>query len=108
MNSTLTTRMANLRRRMAETETDLVAIGPSSHMRWLADLSPHGDERPVMLLVSQTYAGFLMPALNVDSSRQHTDLPFFPWADADGPSAALEQLIDASGVSRISPSIASR
>jgi hypothetical protein len=85
--------MANLRRRMAETNTDLVAIGPSSHMRWLADLAPHGDERPVMLLVSQTYAGFLMPALNVDSSRQHTDLPFFPWADADGPGAALEQLI---------------
>ncbi|HWV21614.1 MAG TPA: Xaa-Pro peptidase family protein [Devosia sp.] len=105
MNSTLTTRMANLRRRMAETNTDLVAIGPSSHMRWLADLSPHGDERPVMLLVSQTYAGFLMPALNVDSSRQHTDLPFFPWADAEGPSAALEELIKATGISRETPSV---
>ncbi|SFV35052.1 Xaa-Pro aminopeptidase [Devosia crocina] len=105
MTSTLTTRMANLRHRMAETSTDLVAIGPSSHMRWLADLSPHGDERPVMLLVSQTFAGFLMPALNVDSSRQHTDLPFFPWTDADGPGAALEQLIDATGVSRVAPSI---
>jgi len=105
MNPTLNTRMANLRRRMAETGTDLVAIGPSSHMRYLADLSPHGDERPVMLLVSQDYAGFLMPALNVDSSRQHTDLPFFPWTDADGPHAALEQLIDATGISRISPSI---
>jgi Xaa-Pro aminopeptidase len=74
-------------------------------MRWLADLSPHGDERPVMLLVSQTYAGFLMPALNVDSSRQHTDLPFFPWADAEGPSAALEQLIEATGISRENPSV---
>lgn len=105
MNPTLTTRMANLRARMAETQTDLVAIGPSSHMRYLADLSPHGDERPVMLLVSQNYAGFLMPALNVDSSRQHTDLPFFPWADAEGPDAALEQLIDATGISRISPSV---
>lgn len=105
MNSTLTTRTANLRRRMAETNTDLVVIGPSSHMRWLADLSPHGDERPVMLLVSQTYAGFLMPALNVDSSRQHTDLPFFPWADAEGPSAALEQLVEATGISRENPSV---
>ncbi|MGV3574805.1 MAG: M24 family metallopeptidase [Devosia sp.] len=105
MTSTLTTRMANLRRRMAETSTDLVAIGPSSHMRWLADLSPHGDERPVMLLVSQTYAGFLMPALNVDSSRQHTDLPFFPWADAEGPGAALEQLIEATGITRENPSV---
>jgi Xaa-Pro dipeptidase len=105
MNPTLSTRMANLRKRMAETNTDLVAIGPSSHMAYLADLSPHGDERPVMLLVSKDFAGFLMPALNVDSSRQHTDLPFFPWADADGPDAALEQLIDATGISRISPSV---
>ena len=105
MNPTLTTRMANLRARMAATHTDLVAIGPSSHMRWLADLSPHGDERPVMLLVSQSYAGFLMPALNVDSSRQHTDLPFFPWADAEGPQAALDALLNATGISRISPSV---
>lgn len=105
MNPTLTTRMEALRARMQATATDLVAIGPSSHMLWLADLSPHGDERPVLLLVSQTYAGFLMPALNVDSARQHTELPFFPWADADGPSAALEALIDATGVPRISPSI---
>jgi Xaa-Pro dipeptidase len=105
MNPTLATRMQNLRTRMAETATDLVVIGPSSHMRYLADLSPHGDERPVMLMVSQSFAGFLMPALNVDSSRQHTDLPFFPWADSDGPGAALEQLLAATGIDRTAPSI---
>jgi Xaa-Pro dipeptidase len=98
MNPTLTTRMANLRARMAATRTDLVVIGPSSHMLYLADLSPHGDERPVLLMVSPTFAGFLMPALNVDSARQHTDLPFFPWADADGPDAALAELLAATGV----------
>lgn len=106
MSATLATRMANLRARMAATNTDLVAIGPSSHMKWLADLSPHGDERPVMLLVSATYAGFLMPALNVDSSRQHTDLPFFPWADADGPDAALNALLNATGIDRANVSVA--
>jgi Xaa-Pro dipeptidase len=105
MNATLTTRMANLRARMAQTNTDLVVIGPSSHMLYMADLSPHGDERPVMLMVSPNFAGFLMPALNVDSARQHTDLPFFPWADADGPDAALQDLLNATGVPRISPSI---
>lgn len=105
MNSTLMTRMANLRARMAATSTDLVAIGPSSHMIYLADLAPHGDERPVLLLVSQSFAGFLMPALNVDSSRQHTDLPFFPWADADGPDVALEQLLAATGIGRSAPSV---
>jgi Xaa-Pro dipeptidase len=105
MNPTLTTRMANLRQRMAETNTDLVVIGPSSHMRYLADLSPHGDERPVLLMVSPTFVGFLMPALNVDSSRQHTDLPFFPWTDADGPHAALKDLLAATGVRPVSPNI---
>jgi len=105
MSATLTTRMANLRARMAATQTDLVVIGPSSHMTWLADLSPHGDERPVMLLVSADYAGFLMPALNVDSSRQHTELPFFPWADADGPGEALEALLAATGIDRAAPSV---
>ena len=105
MTPTLTTRMANLRARMAATKTDLVVIGPSSHMLYLADLSPHGDERPVLLMVSQSFAGFLMPALNVDSARQHTDLPFFPWTDADGPAAALEDLLAATGIERTAPSI---
>ena len=105
MNPTLNTRMANLRALMAATQTDLVVIGPSSHMLYMADLSPHGDERPVMLMVSQSFAGFLMPALNVDSARQHTDLPFFPWTDAEGPAAALEDLLVATRVPRISPSI---
>ena len=105
MNATLTTRLAKLRDRMAATATDLVVIGPSSHMLYLADLAPHGDERPVLLMVSPGFAGFLMPALNVDSARQHTDLPFFPWADADGPAAALDQLLAATGIDRSAPSI---
>lgn len=88
-------RLDALRQRMQETGTDLVAIGPSSHMMYMAGLDPHGDERPVMLLVSKDHAGFLMPALNVDSSRQKTDLPFFPWRDDDGPKAALADLIAA-------------
>lgn len=106
MNPIHTQRLDNLRARMAATSTDLVVIGPSSHMLYLTGVSPHGDERPVLLLVSQSFAGFLMPALNVDSARQHTDLPFFPWADADGPDAALKEALDATGTSPIAPSIA--
>jgi Xaa-Pro aminopeptidase len=98
--------MAALRARMAETGVDLVAVGPSSHMLYMAGLEPHGDERPVMLLVTQSYAGFLMPALNVDSVRAHTELPFFAWADADGPGAALDGLLTAAGVGRTDVSVA--
>ena len=93
-------RLEKLRATMATSHTDLVVLGPSSHMRWLTDLSPHGDERPVMLMVSDGFAGFLMPALNADSSRAVTDLPFFAWSDDAGPNAALEKLIEATGVDR--------
>lgn len=86
-------RLTNLRQRMAETGTDLVVLGPSSHMAWLSGVNPHGDERPVLLIVTSAFAGFLMPALNVDSARASTDLPFYPWSDAEGPDAALCQLL---------------
>jgi Xaa-Pro dipeptidase len=95
-----TTRMARLRERMTETGTDLVVIGPTSSMVWLAGLSPHGDERPVMLMVSKDFAGFLIPVLNVDSARQHTDLPFFSWSDDAGPDGALAALLEATGAHR--------
>lgn len=98
-------RMARLRERMAATDTDLVVLGPSSHMVWLSTLSPHGDERPVLLIVGKDKAGFLMPALNADSSRLHTDLPFFPWTDAEGPKAALDALLGDVGADKADLSI---
>jgi Xaa-Pro dipeptidase len=98
-------RMARLRQRMAATKTDLVVLGPSSHMVWLSTLSPHGDERPVLLIVGKEKAGFLMPALNADSSRLHTDLPFFPWTDTEGPKEALEALLGDVGADMPDPSV---
>lgn len=86
-------RMARLRARMEATGTDLVVLGPSSHMVYMSTLSPHGDERPVLMVIGKHKAGFLMPALNVDSQRSHTDLPFYPWTDAEGPKAALTALL---------------
>ena len=90
-------RLTRLRARMAELGTDLVALGPTSHMVWLCGADPHGDERPVMLLVSQSHAGILMPALNANSVRVMTDLPFETWTDEDGPQAALKALLTACG-----------
>lgn len=90
-------RLTRLRARLAETRTDLVALGPTSHMRWLAGLDPHGDERPAMLLVGAGHAGVLMPALNAASTRRATDLPFHEWDDAAGPDSALADLLAACG-----------
>lgn len=86
-------RLARLRDRMNATGTDLVVVGPSSHLVWLAGMSPHGDERPVLLIVGRDHAGFLMPALNADSQRPFTTLPFYTWTDADGPNGALSSLL---------------
>lgn len=100
-----TARIEKLRDRMRETVTDLVAVGPSRHMTWLTGIDPHGDERPVLFVVSQSWAGFLMPGLNVDSVRQHTDLPMIAWSDAEGPTAALAQVLAATCVTTPTPSL---
>ena len=94
MSDIVENRLARLRQRMAETNTDLVALGPGSHMQWLLGLNPHGDERPVMAIVTVDHVGVLMPLLNAEASRaQCADIPFFEWSDADGPLRALERLL---------------
>lgn len=99
-------RMTRLRQRMSDTGVDLVVAGPSSHMMWLTGLNPHGDERPVMMMISATSAGFLIPGLNADSARQKTELPFFCWDDANGPNQALDDLLGAVGAKQSGLTIA--
>ena len=82
---------------MVEQGVDLVALGPGAHLAWLLDVRPHGDERPLLLCVTQSYAGFLMPSLEAESAAQQTDLPFHTWGDADGPDAAFAALLKKSG-----------
>ena len=89
----MSSRLERVQARMAETGTDLLVVGPSSHLVWVAGLNPHGDERPVMLIATPKKAAMLMPALNADSQRGLTDLPFYTWADAEGPNAALAKLL---------------
>jgi Xaa-Pro dipeptidase len=96
----MSSRLERVQARMAETGTDLLVVGPSSHLVWLLGMSPHGDERPVMLIATSAKAAILMPALNADSQRGSTDLPFYQWADAEGPDVALAQLLADLGVTR--------
>jgi len=82
-------RLARLRVRMVETGTDLVALAPGAHLRWLTGFAPFADERPCLALIGANMAGFLMPVLNAADVRQHTDWPFWEWADDTGPDAAF-------------------
>lgn len=95
-------RLDNLRAIMAQEGVDLVALGPGAHLGWLFGVYPHADERPLLCCITAKDVGFLMPALEADSARQQTDLPFYLWADADGPTAAFEQLLDQIGAANAS------
>lgn len=106
MGNQLDLRLNDLRDRMKERGIDLVVLGPSSHMQWLAGLNPHGDERPVLVLVSATFCGTLMPALNAAVARTQTTLPLFEWTDNEGAGDALTTLISACKVPAVAPSIA--
>jgi Xaa-Pro aminopeptidase len=92
-----TARLSALREKMGETATDLVAIAPGSHMDWLLGFHPHPDERPCLLLVGPEKEAFLMPALNAEGSREHTDIEFHTWSDAEGPEGALMLALKAAG-----------
>jgi len=86
-------RIEQLRNTMQQENVDLVALGPGAHLAWLANVHPHADERPLLLCVSQTYIGFLMPELEADSAAQQTSIPFHTWNDATGPQNALADLL---------------
>ena len=88
-------RIDRLRETMAAQGVDLVALGPGAHLEWLTGMHPHADERPLIFCLTADHAGLLMPALETESARRQTDLPFFEWLDADGLIGALEHVLDA-------------
>jgi len=87
-------RISLLRDKMRANSIDLVALGPGAHMKWLLGYQPHADERPCLLCVSSKSAALLMPGLNAQSAREHTSIPFFEWADANGPVDAFTGLLN--------------
>lgn len=89
-----TQKLDALRGSMAETDTDLVVLGPGAHMQWLLGFHPHADERPCLICVSASGVAFLMPALNAEGTREQTDLPFHEWSDDEGPQQAFVKLLD--------------
>ncbi|MEM7068709.1 MAG: aminopeptidase P family protein [Pseudomonadota bacterium] len=87
------TRLESLREVMKTQGVDLVVLAPGGHMNWLAGLKPHADERPLLMVISQSGEGILMPALESESARRQTELPFFEWSDSTGPKFVFNQLL---------------
>lgn len=93
-------RLDSLRAKMGAENIDLLALAPGAHMEWLTGLHPHADERHLLYIVTQDREAFLMPALEADSLRQHTDAIFYKWADDQGPNAAFDELLTAIGAEK--------
>jgi Xaa-Pro aminopeptidase len=94
------TRLATLQSMLRQNGVDAVALGPGPHMAYIADMHPHADERPCLLIATPAGAAILMPELNAEEMRRQTDLPFFVWSDATGPQAALAELLASLGIEK--------
>ena len=83
-------RLNGLRAAMQAAEVDLIAIGPTANMRYLAGFVPHADERLCLLLISPQATRAVVPKLNAEEWTAHSDLTTYTWADDQGPGAALK------------------
>ena len=82
-----------LRFLMKETGVDLIVLSPGANLNWLLGINPHADERPLLFFLTLSNSAFLMPELEAESARQHTDINFYNWTDASGPLQAIDQLL---------------
>lgn len=94
------TKLKRLQTIMSERGINLVALVPGAHMHWVMGYHPHPDERATLLLVSNNKAVVLVPSVNAEDMRAHTDLPCFAWKDEDGPITALNEALAACGASK--------
>jgi Xaa-Pro aminopeptidase len=85
----LDTRLHALRAQMAAAAVDLVALGPTANMRYIAGYASHPDERLCLVLVTQDDVKAVVPALNADDWNAHVAIAPLTWRDADGPADAL-------------------
>jgi Xaa-Pro aminopeptidase len=86
-------RLSRLRNAMEAEGVDMVAVGPTANMRYLAGFASHPDERVCLLLVSSQAASVVVPGLNAEECAAHTNLPLHTWADDEGPDGAVQEAL---------------
>ena len=99
MSETLAARLPILRERMQSEGSQLLAVGPGSHMHYLLGFHTHPDERACLLLVSASSAVMLCPALSASEVVNQSDIKLHCWADEDGPEQALKGALAELGAS---------
>lgn len=82
-------RIARLQATLQAENIDLVAVGPTANMRYLAGYASHPDERLCLVLITQDDVKAVVPALNAGDWAAHSAIPPITWADDEGPGQAL-------------------
>ncbi len=90
-------RIARVRAQMQQAGVDVLALPPSDDLFYALGYSPHPDERPCYLFLTQSDALFVVPELNAGQARAHVDVPLLVYTDAEGPGNALRQAADRLG-----------
>ena len=93
MNKSISQRLEKLQERMAYLDIYLLALGPGANLSWLIGYSPHADERPSILIVTQEDVAMLLPELNAEDTKRHTDVRLHTWSDAQGPDKVLSSML---------------
>lgn len=87
-----------VRGRLAALGIDLLAVGPSSNMRYLLGYVPHPDERPCLLLLTPEGEHFLVPDVNLADAKAHVGLELSSYSDEAGPVAAFARALGSLGI----------
>jgi Xaa-Pro aminopeptidase len=90
-------RIARARARMKTAGVDLLSLPPGDDLFYLLGYSPHADERPCYLFLTQSDAVFVVPELNAGQARARVNIPMLVYSDAEGPSGPLRQAHDRLG-----------
>jgi Xaa-Pro aminopeptidase len=86
----LENRVRRLQKLIVAQDVDLVAIGPTTHMRYLLGNAPFADERLCLLVVGGDELQMIVPKVNAETISSFTDIELIPWEDTKGPKSALE------------------
>jgi Xaa-Pro aminopeptidase len=92
-------RLQALQHALAGAGSDLLVLAVTDNMRYvLSGFAPHADERYCTLLVTRTDQLFIVPVLNADQVRAHTEAAIRTYRDEDGPSTVLSQTLGTLGL----------
>jgi len=84
-------RIEQARRRLEAEGVRVLALPPGDDLFYLLGYTPHPDERPCYLFLTQEEALFLVPELNAAEAAAHVPFPTITYTDAEGPGGALRE-----------------